>query len=595
MTATTSSPLSADSGGTPATVGGGITRLNPSDGLFLRAHHLTVMEDYALELARSAGVAAGTGVVYGYRAWLDGATLKVDAGLAIGPDGRPLRSWEVAERDVSDLTVEADGFFVVEVTSAIWDFGQENVYGNLCDDPCSNGAAIHPCQAEGITINLRADSLPGLSAQTDSRKRNWLASRYYERERERGGPWLVPGTPGSALAGIATIDFSVATAAPEGSAVPLAVLLNVGGSWLVDLWIARRDLGDPAPRRAWQSQLAMRPWDVFIAQVLQFQAQLTDLYVASQAGPVKSAAASELAQAIGSIRDQFTDMRVKPRWLGEGIAELEKALPKLDKAAREAKDPSKYGLCDLGFGELPPGGYLPFPAQDQDLAAYVGQLFGPHVKVRICRCRADYAVRAVEHAQHLDRIPLDQDAQKGTPCVDVLVPDELADLAPLYTPSYPWLAFVRRSERTCPSERPVDRVAVYLIEAREHLEDTVKQIIEALQEGTLPPGEPYAWLTYPADTYAVPKPNDVYDRLHRLVDFPDYHLISIGLASAEDRQPLAVVRTALLALEVTGAGTGTGTGDGTLREGDIRAAYHTGLSHEAIIIVIGISRDQNPQ
>jgi hypothetical protein len=285
MATTTSSPLSPDSGGTPATVGGGITRLNPSDGLFLRAQHLTVMEDYALALAQSAALAAGTGVVYGYRAWLDGTVLKVDPGLAIGPDGRPLRSTQEATVDISDLTAQADGFYVVEVSPASWDYGQENVYGNLCNDPCSSSAAIHPFQAEGIAINLRADSMPGLKSQGDYQQRNWLASRYYERERERGGPWLVPGTAGSKIAGIATLDFSTATEAPEGNAVPIAALLNSGGSWLVDLWIARRDLGDPAPRRAWQSKLAMRPWDVFIAQVLQFQAQLTDLYLASQAGP----------------------------------------------------------------------------------------------------------------------------------------------------------------------------------------------------------------------------------------------------------------------------------------------------------------------
>jgi hypothetical protein len=581
----TGSPLSADSGGTPATVGGGITRLNPSDGLFLRAQHLTVMEDYALALAQSAAQAAGTGVVYGYRAWIDGATLKVDPGLAIGPDGRPLRCTQIAELDLSALTVDADGFFVLEVSAASWDYGQENVYSNLCDDPCSGAAAIHPYQAEGITIDLRADSLPGLSAQTDGRKRNWLASRYYERERERGGPWLVPGTPGSAVADLVTIDFAVDTAAPEGNAVPLAVLLNVGGSWLVDLWIARRDLGDPAPRRAWQSRLAMRPWDVFIAQVLQFQAQLTDFYTASQAGPAKSAAAAELAQTIDSIREQFGNMRVKPHWLGDSIADLERALPQLDKAARRARDPSTYGLRELGFGELPPAGYLPSPPPKQGARAYAEQLFGPYVKVRICCCRADHAVRAVEQAQHLDRIPLDQDAQKGTPSVDVLVPEELADLASLYTASYPWLAFVRRSERTCPSERPVDRVAVYLIDARDDADAMARQITGDLKDkGALPDTEPFGWLTYPAGTYAVPTPGDVYDILHQHVDGKEnLQLISIGLASAEDRQPLAAVRTALLALEVTS--------DSTLRENDIRAAFHDGLSPEAIVIVFGINAD----
>lgn len=581
MATTTSSPLSADSGGTPATVGGGIIRLNPSDGLFLRAQHLTVMEDYALALAQSAALAAGTGVVYGYRTWLDGTMLKVDPGLAIGPDGRPLRSTQEATVDLSDLTVEADGFFVVEVSPASWDYGQENVYGNLCDDPCSSSAAIHPFQAEGIAINLRADSMPGLKSQGDYQQRNWLASRYYERERERGGPWLVPGTAGSKIAGIATLDFSTATEAPEGNAVPIAVLLNSGGSWLVDLWIARRDLGDPAPRRAWQSKLAMRPWDVFIAQVLQFQAQLTELYLASQAGPAESVAAEELAHAIGSIRDQFAKMRVKPHWLSESIAELENALPQLDKAASQAKDPAKYGLSALGFGELPPAGYLPSPPAGYDAEAYAKQLFGPYVKVRVCRCRADHAVRAVEQAQHLDRIPLDQRGQKGTPSVDVLIPAELADLGPLYSKSYPWLAFVRRSDRTCPSDRPVDKVAVYLADAGEEAE---KVAAETVREVSPPPkADLVGWLTYPADTYAVPAPNDIYGTVHqRAAGRP---LIYIGLASAADRQPLAVVRTALLDLDTNASGT--------LRVDDIRVAYRDGLSTEAIVIVVG-NAEQTP-
>jgi hypothetical protein len=581
MATTTSSPLSADSGGTSATVGGGIIRLNPSDGLFLRAQHLTVMEDYALALAQSAALAAGTGVVYGYRTWLDGTMLKVDPGLAIGPDGRPLRSTQEATVDLSDLTVEADGFFVVEVSPASWDYGQENVYGNLCDDPCSSSAAIHPYQAEGIVINLRADSMPGLKSQGHYQQRNWLASRYYERERERGGPWLVPGTAGSKIAGIATLDFSTATGAPEGNAVPIAVLLNSGASWLVDLWIARRDLGDPAPRRAWQSKLAMRPWDVFIAQVLQFQAQLTELYLASQAGPATSVAAEELAHAIGSIRDQFAKMRVKPHWLSESITELENALPQLDKAAGQAKDPAKYGLSALGFGELPPAGYLPSPPAGYDAEAYAKQLFGPYVKVRVCRCRADHAVRAVEQAQHLDRIPLDQRGQKGTPSVDVLIPAELADLVPLYSESYPWLAFVRRSDRTCPSDRPVDKVAVYLADAGEEAE---KVVVETVREVSPPPkADLIGWLTYPADTYAVPAPNDIYGTVHQRA--AGRQLISIGLASAADRQPLAVVRTALLDLDANASGT--------LHVDDIRVAYRDGLSTEAIVIVVG-NAEQTP-
>ncbi|HEY6145541.1 MAG TPA: hypothetical protein VIV13_04660, partial [Solirubrobacterales bacterium] len=47
--------------------------------------------------------------------------------------------------------------------------------------------------------------------------------------------------------------------------------------WSVDVWAARRDRGDPSPARTWQYRLGMRPWDVYVAQILQFQAQLQDV------------------------------------------------------------------------------------------------------------------------------------------------------------------------------------------------------------------------------------------------------------------------------------------------------------------------------
>ena len=51
--------------GSMDTAGGAITRLNPADGLFLRAEHLRAMEDYASDLALAVGMAGGPGVVHG--------------------------------------------------------------------------------------------------------------------------------------------------------------------------------------------------------------------------------------------------------------------------------------------------------------------------------------------------------------------------------------------------------------------------------------------------------------------------------------------------------------------------------------------------
>jgi hypothetical protein len=573
MATTTDPQLSADSGGTPDIVGGGITRLNASDGLFLRAQHLNTMQDYSLGLSRAVGVAAGTGVVCGYHVWLDGTTLKVAAGLAMGPDGQPLQSNGVAEVDISKLTVAEDEFFVVEVGPADWDFGQENMYGNLCTDPCSQGGQIQPYRAEGITINPRRDTLPGLSAEPDLVKRNWLASAYYEREREQAGPWLVPFAPGTPVPALGTRDFSSATAAPGGTAVPLAALLKLDSGWVIDVWIARRDIGDPAPRRAWQSRLAMRPWDVFIAQVLQFQAQFTDGYQAAQQQQARSGAADEITKAITELRGGWERQRIKPGWLTKGISELEKVVEDVAEA-------SQPGLRDQGFYELPPGGYLPAPSAKTDLTTYVTSLFGAYVDLRIRPCRADYAVRAVEQAQHLDRIPLDPSLQQGTPRVDVLVPSDLADLDVLYAASYPWLAFVRRSK---PVRQPrVDEVAVYLVDAQGQ---DPGELAAEIAEYRSPPGTDPVMVSYPADTYAVPTPHEAYDKVRETLNealkkIKNLRLAGVGLASAEDRQPLAAVRAFLFLV-------GPPPGGGQLEVGEIAVGYKDGQTPEAIVIVYG--------
>ena len=46
---------------------GGARRLNPMDGLLLRAEHLVTMQDYALALATGVGRSGGAGVDFGYQ------------------------------------------------------------------------------------------------------------------------------------------------------------------------------------------------------------------------------------------------------------------------------------------------------------------------------------------------------------------------------------------------------------------------------------------------------------------------------------------------------------------------------------------------
>ena len=122
-------------------------------------------------------------------------------------------------------------------------------------------------------------------------------------------------------------------------------------------------------------------------------------------------------------------------------------------------------LPALGFGELPPAGYLA-PILDGDAGkAQVDRLFaGTAVKLRFCEVRADYVAGAVQAAQHLDRIPLDPQSFPQ-PEVDILVPSVSADLASLKTDSYGWVAFVRHSPISCDhdAEPETELVEVYRV------------------------------------------------------------------------------------------------------------------------------------
>src|SRR6185503_13536483 len=189
----------AQSPGSDAVAGGAITRLNPADGLFLRAEHLNRMQDYTADLVAAVGAGVGPGVAYGFKCTLskDNDAVQVTGGLAFG-NGRPLRSSEPASVSLKGLAPAGDDFWVVEIVPDTWTFGSEPVYGGLCEDPCGQGSGIRPYAAEGIKLRLRKDSFDDFGGQLN--RRNWLASHYFERERDYGGesapspnaPWLLP-------------------------------------------------------------------------------------------------------------------------------------------------------------------------------------------------------------------------------------------------------------------------------------------------------------------------------------------------------------------------------------------------------------------
>ena len=58
--------------------------------------------------------------------------------------------------------------------------------------------------------------------------------------------------------------------------VVIGLLVREGGSTrVIDAWSGRRERMDAQARSYWQGRMAMRPWAVFTAQILQFQCQLS--------------------------------------------------------------------------------------------------------------------------------------------------------------------------------------------------------------------------------------------------------------------------------------------------------------------------------
>jgi hypothetical protein len=95
---------------------------------------------------------------------------------------------------------------------------------------------------------------------------------------------------------------------PDRSDIPVALLARNGPATLfLDPWIPRRERLEPPARQYWDRQLAMRPWSVYLAQLLQFQCQLRDAFPSGAAGKFHPAGASDaLLDALRKASDSLT-------------------------------------------------------------------------------------------------------------------------------------------------------------------------------------------------------------------------------------------------------------------------------------------------
>jgi hypothetical protein len=389
--------------------------LNYYDGRFLRADDLNLERQGQRAYAEYSNQAGGPGLVYGFDLTWQGTRLSLSAGLAVDPQGRLLFLPDGVAADIPDLiqassqppngaatqggATSSAGFgpcgqadagagtpvvggvelYLVCLSQAQRLCGQGEVLGRICDDACVT-ATDRPYLVDGVLLSLRPlklqHPLPTLQGVTrpEVHLQSQVASAFFADEWDLGRSLL-------SASGLRTSVWCAgASSAGTGDVVYVGVLgWNGSAVTLLDEWTARRERIETPPRAYWAGRTELRPWPVFLAQVLQFQCQLAGL--------------GQLAPASTPV------------------------------------------LLDRGIVELPSAGYLPVDiASGTALRMQVEGLLGDGVDLRFCAVRRDQIAHELERAQHMNRISLIQGLSNraNRELVDILVPDGVleADTTP---------------------------------------------------------------------------------------------------------------------------------------------------------------------
>lgn len=454
-----------------------LTRLNYFDGKFLRASDLQAEQSYLRQLVRQSNQAGGAGVAHGFDLTLGGGdTLLIGPGLAIDPDGRVLllpqetsvgvqelidksrdlqtrfgksnvlrtgvfETCELASETPPANTPQSSNLFLIVISPAEALCGEEDVFGKLCEEACAT-STDRPFVVEGLIVRaiplVLQTPLPSSKAVSLSQAhlRSRVASAYFEDERRRVASLI-------SKFGLEQETWCLGADAAGGSGVPIGVIARAGATTVfLDAWIARRERIDPNPRRYWQWRMMMRPWDVFLAQILQFQCQLRDLFRkvtapgdvdpcngAREALNDAAATITELKRFYESTTERFTALRVnldEALTFRGGLSRLTTLNTKLSTVGQALGITQQDRLLIRGgIVELPSAGYLPvIPGAAITINQQVRRMLGEGVDLRFCVVRPDYVAHALEAAQHMERISLLQglDDPKQMPQVDILVP-----------------------------------------------------------------------------------------------------------------------------------------------------------------------------
>ncbi|EAR22000.1 hypothetical protein [Nitrococcus mobilis] len=454
-----------------------LTRLNFFDGKFLRAADLQLEQSALRTLVALSNQAGGAGVVYGFDAELGGGDrLEVSAGLAIDPAGRVLYLPQATGVGLTELiersqttgrqstrpagftaasfgecelraaaepgaVVQGIDLYLITVGHAEAYCGEEDVFGKLCEEACVT-STDRPYVIEGVVmravplvLNTPLTTSEAV-ALTSTHLRSQVASAYFADEQARVARLI-------SREGLGADAWCLGALAAGGNDVPIALVARSGATTrFLDPWIPRRERMEVPPRRYWAWRMAMRPWNVFLAQILQFQCQLHHCFQGlprpgAEVDPCReardvaaeaSAALEKVTRYMGAVARRFTEaenLAAEPGFGGiTALRDLHGRLAAVAKGGVAAL--GERVLIRCGIVELPSAGYLPVvPEANLSVNQQVRQFMGEGVELRFCVVRPDFVAHALEEAQHMERISLLRglDDPAAKPAVDVLVPD----------------------------------------------------------------------------------------------------------------------------------------------------------------------------
>ncbi|MFZ5446333.1 MAG: hypothetical protein ACOZQL_40470, partial [Myxococcota bacterium] len=438
-----------------------LARLNYYDGKFLRAADMELEQSYLRSLVALSNQGLGAGVVHGYSTSLAGEFLEISAGLAIDPQGHPLylpapvklslqeiidasertrveaakKKKPLAGADFSDCidvvappetTVNpvSSDLYVIAICRAEALCGVEDVFGARCESACATSTE-RPLRREGVVVRAIPLQLrtpfPTSTLVTGSAFLRSKVARSFFADEVLKHPGLLSreGLLSHAWCAGAGYDASCCE-------VPLAIVAR-GSEPFLDAWTVRRERMDAPARRYWQWRMQQRPWDVFLAQVLQFQCHLAQALAPSSGKGETHAAVDEALAIFETLRKSPDAAELHPRLMVSStmLTALMKNLERV-KGVRRFTDLGQRVLLSRGILELPPAGYLPvLPGDEVSINEQVRALLGEGVDLRFCAARHDFIGHAFDEARDLDRISLFEGLEDPTkkPKVDVLVPD----------------------------------------------------------------------------------------------------------------------------------------------------------------------------